>query len=198
VRTLADADRAWRAGGELPRGALDAVERRFRSARSAAVELLDAGERLRWQAQCDTLAARLALCEQREAGPDDELQPRWSALAALPAPWDQALAARWTRATDAGPLAGPAVDELLLQLEAALDVATAAHWQAERRALKLRALKDALEGRRPDGPAQPADALQALLRQAGLGAEQRERLQAVIAALRLAAPGALGSPVTAA
>jgi hypothetical protein len=200
VRILADADRAWRVGGELPRGALDAVERRFRSARAAAVELLDAGERLRWQAQCDTLAARLALCEQREAGPADALQQRWSALAALPAPWDQALADRWTRATDPGPLAGPAVDELLLQLEAALDVATAPRWQAERRALKLRALKDAMEGRRPDGPAQPAQPtewLQALLRQAGLSAEQRERLQAVIAALRQAAPGALGSPVTA-
>ncbi|MEY2686328.1 MAG: hypothetical protein RL375_526, partial [Pseudomonadota bacterium] len=71
-RTIAEADRAWRDGGELPRGALEGIERRFRTARGAATDLLSAGIRARWQAQCDALAARLALCAEREAGASRE------------------------------------------------------------------------------------------------------------------------------
>ncbi|MFM2065663.1 MAG: hypothetical protein RLZZ584_572 [Pseudomonadota bacterium] len=209
-RTLAEVERAWRAGGELPRGALDGVERRYRAGHAAAAELLSSGERLRWQARCDTLAAALALCEEREAGnaaaaepgardPADELARRWSELGVLPAPWQQALAQRWARAPGgAGPLDAAAVDELLLQLEAALDAPTPPAWETERRQLKLRTLKEAMEGRRPDGvggPARQAGWLQALLGQAGLAQPQRQRLQALLAALRSAAPGALGTPM---
>ncbi|MBK6854825.1 MAG: DUF349 domain-containing protein [Burkholderiales bacterium] len=202
-RTLADADRAWREGGELPRGALDGIERRFRASRAAASELLAAGVRSRWQSQCDTLSSRLTLCVEREttAGegttPDD-LAQRWSALGKLPAAWDKPLAQRWSAQVSAGPLAAPAIDDLLLQLEAVLDMPTTPAWQAERRKLKLRALKDAMEGRsaeRADGAAQQADWLAALLRQGGLATQQHERLTALVAAMRQASPGALGSPV---
>jgi hypothetical protein len=255
-RTLTEVDRAWRQTGELPRQAADAVERRFRAAHGAAVDLLHSYERRHWQAQCDTLAARLALCEARESGagtsevdrqvdaaanttaaelPAAEpaaadpaaadpaaadpaaadtdgahttaadtttaaagstaatLQQRWTALADLPSPWRQALAQRWDRAARGGPLAPAEVDRLLLQVEAALDVPTAPQWEAERRQLKLRALKDAMEGRRSDA-CQPADALLGLLRQAGLSAGQRPRLHALVAALRQAPPGAIGTP----
>jgi DNA repair protein SbcC/Rad50 len=201
-RTLAEVDRAWRQGGEVPRAAIAALEARFDAARSAAAELLNAGQQRRWQARCDALAARLALCEAREDGAEDAgaLQARWAApetaLAVLPAPWQQALAQRWAQAPGAGPLAAAQVDDLLLRLEAALDLPTAPAWQAARQQLKLRALKDTMEGRAPAqaGPQQNAGWLQALLRQAGLDAAQRARLQALVAALRAAQPAVLGLP----
>ncbi len=88
------------------------------------------------------------------------------------------------------------MDELLLQLEAALDLPSAPEWLAARRDLKLRAMKDALEGRgAPNpGPARPAEWFAAALRQSGTTAAQRERLHALIAVLRRAPPGSLASP----
>ncbi|MEY4749913.1 MAG: hypothetical protein RIQ60_2127 [Pseudomonadota bacterium] len=247
-RTLAEVDRAWRDSGELPRGALDRVERRYRAARAAAVDLLDAAERRRWLAVCDLLVARLSLCDEREAGPGasasapvaglaeyepavgdasaggayagdasagDEsagvtgalasagvpptLEQRWLALGRLPAHWDAAFATRWESAQrgGSGALAAAAVDDLLLQLEAALDLPASGQRAAERRALKLRELKDTMEGRRASpgaGSSPGAAALLTLLGQADLGTEQRDRLHAVLAALRHASPGALGLP----
>jgi hypothetical protein len=197
-RTLAEVDRAWRQGGELPRGAVETLEDRFHAARSAAAALLSAGQQQRWQARCDALASRLSLCEAREDGAEasDALNVRWAEPDVLPAPWQQALAQRWALAPTAGPLPAAEVDDLLLRLEAALDLPTSPAWQAARQQLKLRALKDVMEGRAPAqaGPQQNAGWLQALLRQAGLDATQRARLQALVAALRTAQPAVLGLP----
>ncbi|MDO9074790.1 MAG: DUF349 domain-containing protein [Rubrivivax sp.] len=204
-RTLAEVDRAWRQGGELPRGAVDALEARFHGARSAADALLKTGQQQRWLARCDALAARLALCEARDDRAADSealaaLDTRWAAsdalVAALPAPWQLAMAQRWAQPPGAGPLGAAEVDELLLRLEAALNLPTAPAWQAARQQLKLRALKDTMEGRTPlqGGPQQHAGWLQALLRQAGLDAAQRGRLQALLAALRNVQPAVLGLP----
>ncbi len=193
-RTLAEIDRAWRGAGELPRGASEAVEGRFRAARAAASQLVSAGTRKHWQVQCDTLAARLALCEEREgaSGVGDPTE-RWAAHDALPAAWDQTLALRWARPVAPGPLPEVEVDDLLLRLEVALDLPTAPEREADRRQLKLRALKDAMEGRgaHRQGPDQQAEWLLATLRQSGLTAAQRQRLRALVAALRLAPPGSL-------
>lgn len=197
-RTLADVDRAWRQGGELPRGAGDAIEARFRAARAAASRLLGNAARRRWEDQCEALAVRLAWCEEREGdgGEGGVSGPPWAADGALPAVWDQALALRWSRPVAAGPLPEAAVDELLLRLEVALDLPTAPAWQDARRKLKLQALKDAMEGRGDDrrGPARQADGLPAMLRQCGLTPVQRERLHGLVAALRQAPPGSLGAP----
>ena len=197
-RALAEVDRAWRQAGDVPRGASEVIEGRFREARAAAAERLKAAAREGWQAQCDALAARLALCEEREAanGSIADFSPRWAAQAALPAAWDRTLTLRWARPGEPGPLAEAAVDELLLRLETALNLPIAPERQAERRNLKLRALKDSMEGRATpdDGPAQQAEWLLAMLWQSGLTPVQRERLRAVVAALRLASPGSLGSP----
>ena len=206
-RTLAEVDRAWRQGGELPRGAGQALEGRFRAARAAAAQQLGAGVQRRWQLQCDTLAATLALCEEREdlgldsaasaaAAAPHGLSQRWAERGALPATWAQALAWRWEQTPAPGPLTGAEVDALLLQLEAALDLPTAPAWQAARHQLRLRALKDAMEGRTApkNGPAQQAEWLHSAVRQSGLDAAQRQRLHALLAALRRAAPGALGTP----
>ncbi len=198
-RTLAEVDRGWREAGDVPRAAADAIERRLREAHAAALACLDAAARLRWQVQCDTLAARLALCEAREDGTADadELGRRWAALGALPAAWEQALAARWQRPITPGPLAAAAVDESLLHLETALALPASAEWQDARRQLKLRALKDAMEGRStsPQGPAQHAERWIAAVGQSGLASTQRARLQALVAALRQAQPGAIGTPL---
>jgi exonuclease SbcC len=200
-RTLAEVDRAWRQTGEAPRGAAESLDARYRSARAAASQQLSAGIGKRWQAQCEALAARLALCEEREDinADDAGLDERWSTLDALPAAWQQSLALRWARPVAPGPLPEAAVDELLLQLEAALDLPIAPEWQAARRQLKLHALKQAFEARPGprQGPSVPADGLLAALCQSGLGAAQRARLHAVIAGLRAAAPGSLGLPTLA-
>ncbi|HYN62770.1 MAG TPA: DUF349 domain-containing protein, partial [Rubrivivax sp.] len=148
-RALAQVDRAWRQGGELPRGIAEGLETRYRSARAAAAQKLDDGLRRAWFAQCDGLVHALQQCELREDSSDatEDPGPRPDALAGLPASWQQALAQRWARSTQAGPLPETEVDELLLQLEAALALPTPAPWQAARQLLKLRALKQALEGR---------------------------------------------------
>ncbi|MBK6469639.1 MAG: DUF349 domain-containing protein [Betaproteobacteria bacterium] len=197
-RTLADVDRAWRQGGEVPRAALASLQARHDAARSAAEALLSAGQQQRWLARCDALAARLALCEAREDGSADAptLDARWAEDDELPAPWQQALAQRWAQPPAAGPLRAAEVDDLLLRLEAALGLPSSPAWQAARHQLKLRALKDTMEGRTvaQPTPALHAGWLQALLRQAGLDATQRARLQALVASLRNAQPAALGLP----
>jgi hypothetical protein len=67
-RTLAEADRLWRQGGELPRGAGPAMETRYHAARTAATQRLADSAQRGWQAQCDAAAAALALCQGRETG----------------------------------------------------------------------------------------------------------------------------------
>lgn len=198
-RTLAEVDRAWRQVIELPRAAAGAIEARFLEARAAALRILTDGAQERWQVQCDTLAAKLALCEERECASADagDLAQRWSAQGILPAAWEQALEQRWSGRVEPGPLSEPAMDELLLQLEVALDMPATPQWQAARRDLKLRAMKDALEGRRSPNPApdQQADRLAAALRQSCGTVAQRERLHALVAALRRAPAGSLAAPV---
>ncbi len=196
-RALGEADRAWRQPVEVPRTAVKSLDTRFSEARTALAQAVAESAQKRWQSQCDHLLAKLVLCEEREAATAeaDDLAGRWAALAALPAAWEKPLAQRWSQTPTAGPLAAPACDDLLLQLEAALDLPASAESQAARRDLKLRALKDALEGRAAqtqDPVQQRAQWFAAALRQGGLSSLQRERLRALIAALRQAAPGSLG------
>lgn len=199
-RMLAEVDQAWHQAGELPRAAAGVIEARFRDARLAVVQSLNERAQERWQAQCDTLPAKLALCEERERAStgDGDLAQRWAALDALPASWEQALAARWSRPALIGPLSGSEFDELLLKLEAAMNLPSAPEWQTARRNLKLRAMKDALEGHKSlkRGETEHADWLAAALRQSGSTAVQRGRLNALVAALGKAPSGSLVSPTT--
>lgn len=198
-RTLADVDRDWRVAGEPPRGTLNALEARLHNAHAAALRALSASSLVAWQAICESVAARLALCEAREAAPADEagLAQRWAAQDALgvklPAAWQQALTQRWGATTQPTTKSDSALDELLVHLEASLDLPASPERLAARRALKLRALKDTLEGR--GAPAvdanQRAQWLATLLRSRCGDAALRERLHALIAALRAAPPGTL-------
>lgn len=203
-RSLADIDRAWRQPVDLPRGAADRLESRFREARASVAQRSAAIAHQQWQAQCAALAARIGLCEQREqagsADADAGLAAQWvdsPDSPALPGAWGSALAQRWAGPVTPGPLPEPETDALLLLLEAALDLPATPEQQAARQQIKLLAMKDKFEGRASSRPAPlaHADALAALLRQRGATQAQRGRLLALVAALGRAPAGALGSPV---
>ncbi len=103
---------------------------------------------------------------------------------------------RWSQPADAPVPASFKLEDLLLQLESTLDLPASPQQMAARRALKLRALKDTLEGR--GAPAvdatNRASWLSAALRHRTADAALRERLHALIAALRAAPPGTLAPP----
>lgn len=193
-RTLAEVDTLWQRAGPAPRHDAAALDQRFRQARDTAQQWLAGSAQRAWHATCDTLAAKLALCEQ--APPDDAakaaLAERWAALPALPASWEQALA---PRAGLAPAPRGPAVvktasDELLLKLEDDLQIESPPACQQARRDLKLHALKAALESRSAaHAPLEPDAMLCALLARAELDTLQRERLGAILGALRRHGPG---------
>ena len=204
-RLLAEVDRAWRQPADLPRGAAAALDARYADARSAVRRQAAERGRRRWHDECDALVARLDLCDERDdraaAGGEtatlaDDLAARWAAAGEVPPSWRDALAQRWAGRPAAGPLPAGDIEVHLLQLEAVFDMPASAEQQAARRELKLRALKDTLEGRAraDDGPAAHRSWLLALLRQGGINAGQRERLRRLLAALRGSDAGSLAGP----
>ena len=173
---LAEADRAWNSMATgLPRSVGTALQARYDSARAAGAAVSQRALRVRWQAQIDAWAEPLA------AACDD--LPTAAAAAAATATGTEDLT--------------PQVDDLLLQLEMALDLPASPEWLAARRQRKLRALKDTMEGRRPTASAQmgAAESLLAVLRQPALNKAQRQRLRTLLAVLREAAPGTLDLPL---
>jgi exonuclease SbcC len=183
-RTLAEVDRAWRQGGELPRGVAVSLDARLQAAHQQALQVLSGRSQLIWQTQCEALAAKLALCEGQDAGVDNAaFATEWAALPALPEAWERALAQRAPASSE--------LDELLLQLEAALDLPASAEMLAARRQLKLKALKDALEGRltQQQGPHSQAAWLCAALQASQASPAQQERLRHVVKALSQAPAG---------
>ena len=163
---------------------------------------LDSYAQRSWHATCDALLAKLKLCESFEGGPDtvearNALAQSWGAQPVLPPLWEQALARRASpdRASQGKGSGAPmSTDDLLLQLEAAFQLASPAAYEAARRELKLRAMKAALESRRSAAPAPlaPDQLLAAALERTALDDTQRERLTKVIAALRNRGPGSAG------
>ncbi|MBT9494746.1 MAG: DUF349 domain-containing protein [Paucibacter sp.] len=191
-RTLAEVDRAWRQGGDLPRHQAGALDSRLQAAHASALQILAGRGQLIWRAQCEALAAKLSLCELNEgstARPDEaEFAARWAALPALPEAWEQALARRTPANAD--------LDPLLLQLEAALDMPASAEMQAARRLLKLKAMKDALEGRGSQQSAaeQQAACMSTLLQASNASPAQVERLHALVKTLAQAPAGTWLAP----
>lgn len=198
-RTLAEVEAQWRQAGPAPRAQAAALDARFRSARSAAQALLLYSRQQRWRQQCEALAARLAAGDadaDRDAAhgdasptPAEAIERRASDESlrpALPARWASALARRGS------PPAGGAMpdDELLLRLEAAFGAESPPEQHAARRALKLQAMKDALETRSvaAAAPATADTMLDQALARSTFDAAQRERLRAVVRALASAPP----------
>ena len=202
-RVLASVDSEWRKAGEAPRNQAAGLESRYRAARERAQEHVSGSARRSWQLTCDALRAKVALCEELEsAAPSSPLaadtEARWNALPALPTGWQQALQARYKSGGEVpggsnSPRGGEPLDQLLLQLESALEIPSPAAFQAARQMLKLQAMKNAMEGRKPATPAWP-DIEKMTATAIGfthLTTDQRSRLHAVIAALRKSGPGGL-------
>ncbi|MEP7300396.1 MAG: DUF349 domain-containing protein [Caldimonas sp.] len=182
-RELAAADAAWQRIGPPPRDAAAALDARFREARDAAARRHADAELARQRAEADVLRQKLALCEALESGDlgvdRRALAERWNALPALRSDWERALAQRAGFAAGKPALVSPASTEvLLLQLEDSLGLASPPALQEARRALKLQAMKAALEGRDVTAAGRlPASELATLLLgRSGLDSGQRDRL----------------------
>lgn len=195
-RVLIETDSAWRRAGEAPRTDTAKLDGQFRTAREAAQRLIASSAQRTWDAKCDALNAKLAICEEVEnATAAENIDARYAAISALPNVWEQALAARLTRAkagtTITTDLAAAVKHQeaqklILLQLESALDVASPLAFQAARRDLKLRAMKMAMEGKATADANPSLDKLTAdALAFSHLDAASRERLNAILVALRV-------------
>jgi hypothetical protein len=154
-RTIADVDREWRNAGEAPRAVAARLDASFRAARDTAQQHLAGSANRIWHGHCDTLAVKLAMCAEIESAPPaEDIERRWQSAVALPGSWEKALQTRFkaalgnpgsTATTQTSP---EAINTVLLQLEASLNVESPPAFQATRRELKLRAMKNALEGRK--------------------------------------------------
>ncbi len=210
-RSLAVLEAEWQKAGEVPGNQAARLDSLFRDGRDRALQYVAGSAQRLWHGTCDTLVAKLALCDETEAlvpsAPADvsAIEARWAALPALPSRWEPALQARFKSAVDqagggraaqGGETAacGGALDDLLLQLESALDMPSPAAFQAARRSLKLLAMKNAMEGRRPASPpAADIDTLSAaVFGGARRSVEQGQRVAAIVAVLRLSPPGSKG------
>jgi hypothetical protein len=184
-RAMADADTAWRSSPRIHGPQAAKIEARFRAARdSASRRLREVAERAA-QARYDALLAAMRICDEREAAPDSgDLEARWSALSELPAAWKAAMDARFKGTP---PAKRPPLPDTLLNLEAACDIDSPAEFAAARRQLKMNALKFAMENRRPDAGASPADIERWLLEASSTPRPDegsRARLEKIIAAVQ--------------
>lgn len=194
-RDLASVDNEWRKAGEAPGNQVARLDSRYRAAREKAHEYLEGSARRSWQLNCDTLLAKLALCEELESATPADIEARWNNLPALPALWEQVLQVRYnshgSNQGGSNPVnSGETLDELLLQLELSLEITSPEAFRKARQTLKLLAMKNAIE-RRGTATSFSIDIEQttaAALAYTNLSPDQRSRLQSIIAALRRLAP----------
>ena len=212
-RALAAADTAWRACAELARPQAARLDARYRAARDAAAKHLGEIAAYAAQARYDALIAAMALCREREISsePAADLEARWNAVENLPDAWKPKLEARFRggnaqsgaqSGSPAGSQSGPrsgsptgsksgarsaeTLSDILLNLEAACDIESPPDFLADRQQLKLRALKAAMEARRPI-VVTPEDIERWLLDAAATPSpdeSSRARLAKIIAAVR--------------
>ncbi len=193
-RTLSTVDSEWRSAGEMAKDQAAPLTARFHSARDRVQELLANSARRIWGRHCDALLAKLALCDEREttaageAGAIPELEGRCAELPALPPRWEHAVQARFNGQAS---VSKEPLDKLLLQLESALDIPSPPAVEAERRQFKLLALKNALENRPTEQAGKPTvEALSvAIFGSRHFNAGQKQRLAAIVDAMRRAGPG---------
>ena len=209
-RVVTEVNGAWRECGDPGKDKSAKLEARFREALDLARQHLAGSARRKWLATCDGLMAKLLLCDVLDANePIAEteilaIEARWASLAAQSSPWDVVLQSRYERGIAQHRQATPAVanpkhaksetlDDVLLKLELELGIASPASAEGARRALKLLAMKNALEGNKSTVPA-PANFSKLTADAFGwrwTNADQKRRLEAVVAALRLADPDRL-------
>jgi DNA repair protein SbcC/Rad50 len=197
-RALGEANASWQRAGPASRADAAALDARYRRARDHVSRLLLDRQQREWRANCDALVAKLTLCEDFERSSDTvgarvALEGGWAVQPLLPVLWEQELARRaglLLSARSSSPGMASA-DETLLQLEAAFELESPPGFEAARRALKLQAMKVALEGRASAAaaPLGRDKLLLVALGRAGLDESQRKRLGKVIAAMRDHGPG---------
>ena len=196
-RALANAETAWRACAEVAGPHAAGLDARYRAARDAATKRLRDIAGHAAQARFDALIATMRLCHEREAAGEvaPDLEARWSAVENLPDAWKPAMEARFrgVSAPKADPRSGlrsgmgTGLPDTLLNLEVACGIDTPSEFMAARQQLKMRALKDAMEGRRA-GAAAPADIERWLLDAAATPRPDevsRARLEKIVAAVRV-------------
>jgi hypothetical protein len=185
-RALSEVENEWRKAGEAPRAEAGKLDSAYRQAREAASGYLANSAQRGWQLSCDALSAKLTLVEAaEEQGAASDATAQWGASAALPAAWEAALQARLKALEEGGP-GGDGLDTALLQLESIFDVASPAEYQNARRELKLRQLQQAWGTRqaREQAETDPEKLLSTALAHSRPSAQQRDRLHAIIAAVR--------------
>ncbi|MGB7541775.1 MAG: DUF349 domain-containing protein [Burkholderiales bacterium] len=202
-RAMANAETAWRACAEVARPHAARLDARYRAARDAATKRLGDIADHAAQARFDALIATMALCHEREAAGEvtPDLEARWSAIENLPDDWKTGMEARLRGigASKADPQSGPrsgmspdaGLPDTLLNLEVACGIDTPSEFMAARQRLKMRALKNAMEGRQA-GVTTPADIERWLLDAAATprpDEASRKRLEKIIAAVRVRRPG---------
>ncbi|MGC2520910.1 MAG: DUF349 domain-containing protein [Burkholderiales bacterium] len=202
-RAMANAETAWRACAEVARPHAARLDARYRAARDAATKRLGDIADHAAQARFDALIATMALCHEREAAGEvtPDLEARWSAIENLPDDWKPGMEARLRGigASKADPQSGPrsgmdpdaGLPDTLLNLEVACGIDTPSEFMAARQRLKMRALKNAMEGRQA-GVTTPADIERWLLDAAATphpDEASRKRLEKIIAAVRVRRPG---------
>jgi DNA repair protein SbcC/Rad50 len=197
-RALGEVNASWQRAGPASRADAAALDARYRSAREHVSRLLLDRAQREWHATCDALVAKLTLCEDFERSSDavearGALEAGWAVQPLLPGLWEQELVRRaglLLSARNRSPGMASA-DETLLQLEAAFELESPPGFEAARRALKLQAMKAALEGRASAAaaPLAPDNLLVMALGRPGLDESQRKRLGKVIAAMRDRGPG---------
>ncbi len=201
-RAIAEADTAWRAAAEVPKPQATKLDVRYRAARDATSKRVGNLAVQASQARFDGLIAAIALCEEREQAGEraSDLETRWNAVENLPAVWKAKLEERF-RGSDLAQLSpqsstqpgsksanqsAEGLPDLLLNLEVACGIESPNEFLAARQHLKLRALKNAMEGRQTAATT-PADIERWMLAAAATplpDAVSRERLAKVIAAVR--------------
>jgi DNA repair protein SbcC/Rad50 len=187
-KILNEVDNAWRKAGEAPRNVAAKLDARFRQVRSHAQELASSSQQRSWSKVVDALDARRAALRDAETNPgtlNDDWQATWASLPAVPKPWQAALDKR-VDAIKAGGTAALNADDVLLKLESALDIASPPAYRAARMALKLQAMKNAIEARSHAGTsAAELDAMFAdALAKTPFGGEAESRLVAIINVVR--------------
>ena len=179
-QTISETDAAWRKAGEAAKADMARLESQFRAAKDAAKRLLEGSASREWHATCDALMAKLQLTRDVETQTRMKSDDEWQAIRALPAAWEAPLRARYdgqSKAADA---------QLLLKLEDALDMPSPPAFANARRELKLKAMKTAMEARVAVtvGDKDIAAWIGAVAADAGLGSEDKLRLDKVIETLR--------------
>lgn len=185
-RIVADVESEWNKAKDAPRNQVSKLESRYREAREQAQGYITGSAQRSWQLACDTLLARLALCEEMESvGKSADIEARWDNLPLLPPIWEKALEARFKSGCRNSAMSNDALDQLLLQLESTLEIPSPAAFQSARQTLRLMAMKNAMEGRRQTLTRVDIEKMTAAaIGCTHLSPDQRLRLQSIIAAMR--------------